>query len=129
MALPVQLKMVGLVVEDMARSLGFYRKVGLEIPEGAEEQPHVEVEIGGGVVLFWDSAFVGAYDPDREKPEGGYRILPEFFLEGEEAVDAKYRELTGLGYRGHRAPFTTPFASRLAMVDDPDGNTVLLSAG
>ena len=52
------MSMIGLLVEDMERSLGFYRALGLEIPEGAEEEPHVEVEIGEGVVLFWDAVFV-----------------------------------------------------------------------
>jgi catechol 2,3-dioxygenase-like lactoylglutathione lyase family enzyme len=36
-----KLSMVGLVVEDMARSLAFYRRLGVELPEGAEELPHV----------------------------------------------------------------------------------------
>ena len=127
--LSVQLKMVGLMVEDMARSLGFYRRLELEIPEGAEEQVHVEVEIGSGVMLFWDAAFVGAYDPDREKPQGGYRILLEFFVGSKEAVDARYEELVAEGHRGHKEPFETHFGAYMAMVDDPDGNTVLLTAG
>jgi predicted lactoylglutathione lyase len=121
--------MVGLMVEDMARSLAFYHRVGLEIPDGAEEREHVEVEIGGGVVLFWDAVFVGAYDPDREKPEGGYRVLPEFFVGSREVLDARYGELVACGYRGHKTPFETHFGAYMAMVDDPDGNTVLLTAG
>ena len=73
-----QLKMVGVMVEDMERSLSFYRRLGLEIPEGAEDQEHVEVEIGNGVVLFWDAVFAESYDPGREEPKGGYRVLLEF---------------------------------------------------
>jgi uncharacterized glyoxalase superfamily protein PhnB len=127
--LGARLSMIGLLVEDMGRSLGFYRRVGLEIPEGAEKQEHVEVEIGGGVVLFWDAAFVGAYDPEREEPKGGYRIVLEFFVGTREAVDARYEELVADGYRGHKAPFETHFGAYMAMVDDPDGNTVLITAG
>jgi len=33
------------------------------------------------------------------------------------------------GYRGHRTPFETAFGAYMAMVDDPDGNTVLMTAG
>ena len=124
-----RLSMIGLLVEDMGRSLGFYRRVGLEIPEGAEKQEHVEVEIGGGVVLFWDAAFVGAYDPEREEPKGGYRIVLEFFVGTREAVDARYEELVADSYRGHKAPFETHFGAYMAMVDDADGNTVLITAG
>jgi catechol 2,3-dioxygenase-like lactoylglutathione lyase family enzyme len=121
--------MVGLMVEDMARSLAFYRRLGLEVSEGAEEQEHVEVEIEGGVVLFWDAAFVGAYDPDRERPKGGYRVLPEFCVGSTEIVDARYSELVAEGYYGHRAPFATHLGAYMAMVEDPDGNTILITAG
>jgi catechol 2,3-dioxygenase-like lactoylglutathione lyase family enzyme len=127
--LSAQLKMVGLMVEDMARSLSFYRRLGLEIPEGAEEQEHVEVERGGGVVLFWDAVFAGSYDPDRDEPKGGYRVLLEFFVGSEGDVDARYGELVAEGHRGHKAPFRTHFGAHMAMIDDPDGNTVLITAG
>jgi hypothetical protein len=43
-------------------------------------------------------------------------------------VDAKYEEMTSYGYRGRREPVQT-FGPDAAMVDDPDGNVVLLSAG
>lgn len=128
-ALSAQLKMVGLMAEDMARSLAFYRRLGLEIPEGAEEREHVEVEIGGGMVLFWDAVFADTYDPEREKAGGGYRILPEFFVGSREAVNATYEELVAGGHHGHKVPFETHFGAYMAMVDDPDGNTVLLTAG
>jgi len=125
----LQLSMIGLFVEDMGRSLAFYRRLSLEVPAGADDQPHVEVTMEDGVTFFWDATFVRTYDPDREPPSGGYRMLPEFFLAGREAVDATYAEMTGHGYRGHRAPFETAFGAYMAMVDDPDGNTVLITAG
>ena len=57
-----------------------------------------------------------------------YRIILEFYLEGRKALDAKYQELTGYGYDGHCAPYDVTPELRFAMVDDPDGNTILLSA-
>jgi hypothetical protein len=52
----------------------------------------------------------------------------EFFFEDEAAVDAKYEELLGYGHRGPMRPEQTvgPYA---AMMEDPDGNIVLLTAG
>ncbi len=123
------LSMVGLIVEDMGRALAFYRRLGLDIPPEADGRPHVEVKMAGGVTLFWDTAFVATYDPDREPPAGGSRMLPEFFFEGRGAIDAAYADLTSHGYRGRRAPFETAFGAYMAMVDDPDGNTVLITAG
>lgn len=126
--MPLQLSMVGLVVEDMARALAFYRRLGLDIPADVDDRPHVEMRMEGGVTLFWDTAFARTYDPDRAVPAGGYRILPEFFLADRGAVDATYADLTGHGHRGHRAPFETAFGAYMAMVDDPDGKTVLITA-
>ncbi len=33
---------IGLAVADMATSLAFYRRLGLDIPAEAEQQPHAE---------------------------------------------------------------------------------------
>jgi uncharacterized glyoxalase superfamily protein PhnB len=56
-------------------------------------------------------------------------VIVEFFVEGRGAVDAAYARLTGEGYRGHRAPFVSSFGAYMAMVDDPDGNTIMIAAG
>ena len=125
----LHLSMVGVVVEDMGRSLAFYRRLGLEIPLGVDDRPHVEVTMEGGLTFFWDTSFAKTYNPSREPPTGGCRMVPEFFLASREAVDATYADMTGQRYRGHRAPFETAFGAYMAMIDDPDGNTVLITAG
>ncbi len=125
----LELSMVGLIVQDMAASLEFYRRLGIEIPEGSEEKPFVQKRMQSGVSIFWDTVFADKYDPDREAPEGDYQVMLEFFLEGEEAVDAKYEQMTRYyGYRGRREPVQT-FGPYAALVEDPDGNVVLLTAG
>ena len=68
-------------------------------------------------------------DPDRRAPSGGARTFLEFFVDGDEAVNAKYDELVAAGYRSRRPPFRTDFDAWMALVDDPDGNTVLVTAG
>jgi len=125
----LSLSMLGLVIEDMGRSLAFYRRLGLAIPEEEDGRSHVAVPMAGGLIFFWNTAFVTTDDPDREAPACGYRVVLEFFLDGRTAVDAKYGELTGHGYRSHRAPFVSSFGAYMAMVDDPDGNTILITAG
>jgi uncharacterized glyoxalase superfamily protein PhnB len=64
----------------------------------------------------------------RTDPSGTYRIILEFYVETAKALDAKYEELTGHGYESHCAPYDVTPELRFAMVNDPDGNTVLLSA-
>jgi catechol 2,3-dioxygenase-like lactoylglutathione lyase family enzyme len=47
----IRFDLIGLVVDDMARSLAFYRRLGLEIPAASDAEPHVEVTLPGGLRL------------------------------------------------------------------------------
>ncbi len=62
------------------------------------------------------------------RPGAGYRMLLEFYLEDPDLLDAKVAELRDYGYRIHTEPYWVTEQLRFAMVDDPDGNSVLLSA-
>jgi catechol 2,3-dioxygenase-like lactoylglutathione lyase family enzyme len=124
----LELYMVGVIVADMARAIEFYRRLGVDIPEGAEELVHVEVKMSGLTFFLNTKESNARWDPAKTEPAGGYRIVLEFYLETQEALDAKYAELIGYGYEGHRAPYDVTPELRFAMVDDPDGNTILLSA-
>jgi catechol 2,3-dioxygenase-like lactoylglutathione lyase family enzyme len=119
--------MVVLLIEDLPRSVAFYRRLGIELPADADERRDIQVALGDGHQLVLTTTFAEAV-PDRE-PRNGSPILLEFFVDGDAAVDAKYAELTEAGYRGRRPPFRTGFGAWMAMVDDPDGNTVLVTAG
>ncbi|MEU6038087.1 VOC family protein [Actinomadura sp. NPDC047616] len=117
--------MIGLVVEDMARSLAFYRRLGLDIPAEADAQPHVEAELPGGVRLAWDTVeIIRSFDPDWRPPVGGHRIALAFRLATPSDVDAAYDELVAEGHKGHKAPWDAPWGQRYAIVHDPDGNAV-----
>lgn len=125
-----RLGMFGLIVADMGRSLAFYRLLGLEFPEGSDERTGLSIEVADGMRMFWSTNFAAVNDPGRVEPSGGYRMLVEFFLPGGDAeVDRLYESTVAAGYVGHRAPFRTDFGAYMAMVDDPDGNTVLITAG
>ena len=45
----VRLDLVGIVTRDMRASLAFYRRLGLDVPEGAEDEPHAEATTPGGL--------------------------------------------------------------------------------
>ena len=129
----LELFMIGLIVTDMSTALQFYRRLGLAIPAGSEEQTHVEIKMGSGLTFFldsrparWDPQFARA-DDSQQGADAPYRSILEFYLKTQAAVDAMYAEITGFGYRGHRAPYNTSFGMRFAMIKDPDGNTILLS--
>jgi uncharacterized glyoxalase superfamily protein PhnB len=124
----LELFMVGVIVEDMHRAAEFYRRLGVDVPADAESQEHVEIAMSGLTFFLSTKQANARWDPARTDASGGYRIVLEFYLETQAALDAKYEELTGFGYVGHCPPYDVTPTLRFAMVDDPDGNTVLLSA-
>ncbi|MGH2712727.1 MAG: VOC family protein [Thermoleophilaceae bacterium] len=120
-----QLDLIGLVVEDMARSLAFYRELGLDLPEEGNRQPHVETRLSGGLRLAWDTQeTVRSFDPAWQPATGGPQIGLAFRLDGPPDVDAAYENLVSLGYDGHKAPWDAPWGQRYALVRDPDGNAI-----
>lgn len=130
----LQLYMLGLIVRDMSRALEFYRRLGVDVPEGSEAHSHVEIKMGDSLTFFldsrpsrWDPGFVRTDAAERTDASGSYPMVLEFYLKERSAVDAKYHELTGFGYEGYRPPYETSFGMYFAMIKDPDGNTVLLS--
>ncbi|RIV41340.1 VOC family protein [Micromonospora radicis] len=124
-----ELDLIGLVTTDLARSLEFYRRLGLEIPSGAEQQPHVEVTLPGGLRLAWDDlATIRSFDPDWTPPVGSSRTSLAFRCAEPAEVDRWYAELTAAGHHGHRAPWDAVWGQRYAVLHDPDGNAVDLFA-
>ena len=131
----LELYMIGLIVQDMEKSLKFYRRLGLAIPEGSEKQAHVEIKMGSGLTFFldskpgrWDPGFVEQPDRGQNEASNSYPSILEFYLKEQAILEAKYTELIDFGYQGQRAPYETSFGMIFAMIKDPDGNTVLLSA-
>ncbi len=124
----LRLDLIGMVVRDMGASLAFYRRLGLDIPEGAESEPHVEATAASGLRVAWDTVgLIQQIDPDWTDPSGGHRVALAFLCPGPAAVDAKYDELAALGH-GHIEPWDAFWGQRYATVKDPDGNHVDLFA-
>lgn len=123
----LQLSMVVLEVRDLEASIRFYRTLGLEIPDPPAGRPVVVHRMPSGVSLLLTTSFASVYDPSWFRPSGGYQQLLEFYVGEDSMVESKWRELTSSGYHGRMPPTMTagPFA---AMVDDPDGNVVLLTS-
>ena len=130
----LELYMLGLIVQDMGKALEFYRRLGLAIPQASEEKTHVEIKMGSGLTFFldsrpsrWDPSFVRKEAPEQMEASDSYPSILEFYLKERGAVDAKYKELIDFGYQSCRAPYETSFGMYFAMINDPDGNTILLS--
>jgi hypothetical protein len=126
----LELYMVGVIVADMGKAVEFYRRLGVAIAEGSEAKGFVGIKMGEMTFFLSDRAMTSRWDPARTDapPGGAYPIILEFYLKTREAVDAKYAEMIGFGYQSHAAPYVTEFNNYFAMIHDPDGNTILLSA-
>ena len=123
-----RIDVVGLIVADMGTALAFYRRLGIDLPPEADEQPHVEHALPGGLRLAFDTHdTIRSFDPDFSPAERGGTTLA-FACDTPAAVDATYAELTDAGYEGHLAPWDAFWGQRYASVRDPDGNGVDLFA-
>jgi uncharacterized glyoxalase superfamily protein PhnB len=124
----VRLDLVGIVARDVGASLSFYRRLSLDVPDGVEDEPHVEATTPSGLRVAWDSAeLIRQIDPEWTEPAGGHRVALAFLCPSPADVDAKYEELAALGH-GHREPWDAFWGQRYASVKDPDGNQIDLFA-
>jgi catechol 2,3-dioxygenase-like lactoylglutathione lyase family enzyme len=124
----LQPDMVGIVVRDMDRALGFYRLLGLAVPEGAGGEPYVETVTPNGYRISWNAlAMVRELDPDWVEP-AGHRMELAFKCGSPAEVDEVFATVTAAGHAAHRAPWDAFWGQRYAIVVDPDGNRVSLFA-
>jgi uncharacterized glyoxalase superfamily protein PhnB len=124
-----KLDVFGVPVSDMARSVAFYRRLGLEFPEGAEEQPHVEAQLGGGVRYALDTEEVmRAFDPEWKRPTDGHLTGGAFQCDSPEEVNSLYKELLDAGATPYKEPWDAFWGQRYAQLKDPDGTVIDLYA-
>ena len=100
-----RLDVVGIVVDDMARSLAFYRRLGFDLAPEADREPHVEASLQGGLRIAWDTAdTIRSFDPGWTPSSGGHRIGLAFVCADPAEVDATYASWS--------RPATTAISSR-----------------
>ncbi len=122
-----QLDAFGIVVSDMARSVAFYRKLGLDFPGGAENEGHAEAQLPGGLRYMLDTEdVIRSFDPEWTR--GGHVPGGAFRCESPDEVDRVYRELLDAGATGHKEPWDAFWGQRYAQLKDPDGTIIDLYA-
>jgi len=127
--MPLKLDLIGLIVEDMGKSLAFYRALGLEIPPEMDSEGHVEITLENGLRLAWDThATIRSFDEHWQPGNGHHQVAFAFLCDDAAAVDANYQRVIDLGYESHKEPFDAFWGQRYAQVKDPDGNVIDLFA-
>jgi catechol 2,3-dioxygenase-like lactoylglutathione lyase family enzyme len=122
-----RLNAIGIVVSDMARSIGFYRLLGLDVPETPDEG-HVDTFLPNGVRFMLDSEeTVRSFWPDWERVTGNQLALA-FECDSAAEVDEVYRRLADAGFDPEKEPWDAFWGQRYAQLRDPDGVPVDLYA-
>ena len=119
---------IGVVVQGMPQALAFYRALGLEIPMGEDQSPHVEyVGEPGYSIGFVVESMVRQTDPQWQD-SFGQRLNLQFRFDSPLEVDETYAKLIELGHASYQAPWDAFWGQRFARVIDPDRNVVNLFA-
>ncbi|MFJ4682883.1 VOC family protein [Streptomyces sp. NPDC088789] len=119
---------ISLIVSDMAASVAFYRRLGLDFPEDSGSAPHAEAELPGGLRLLLDTEdSVRGFHPGWEPPTGSRHSLALLCDDAAE-VDRVYEELVGAGHHGELKPWDAFWGQRYAVLHDPDGHGIDLFA-
>jgi catechol 2,3-dioxygenase-like lactoylglutathione lyase family enzyme len=122
-----ELNAVGIVTSDMARSLRFYRLLGLEVPD-APDEGHVDVSLPNGIRLMLDTEeLVRGFRPDWRRATGNQLGLA-FECDTPAEVDEVYERVTAAGFSGEKEPWDAFWGQRYAQLRDPDGVPVDLYA-
>jgi uncharacterized glyoxalase superfamily protein PhnB len=121
------LNAVGIVASDMARSLDFYRLLGLDVPQTSEEG-HVDISHTNGLRLMLDSEEeVRKLRPDWIR-EPGNQFSLALQCESAAEVDQVYARIITAGYQGDKNPWDAFWGQRYAQLRHPDGVPVDLYA-
>jgi catechol 2,3-dioxygenase-like lactoylglutathione lyase family enzyme len=122
-----QLNAIGIVTSDMARSIRFYRLLGLDVPETPDEG-HVDTFLPNGVRFMLDSEdTVRSFRPDWAR-ETGNQLALAFECESASEVDDVYARMVDAGFDGEKEPWDAFWGQRYAQLRDPDGVGVDLYA-
>ena len=121
------LNAIGIVSSDMARSIAFYRLLGLDVPETPDEG-HVDTFLPTGVRFMLDTEdVVRSFKPDWARADGNQlSIAFECGSPGE--VDEVYARVVAGGFEGEKDPWDAFWGQRYALLADPDGVEVNLYA-
>jgi catechol 2,3-dioxygenase-like lactoylglutathione lyase family enzyme len=121
------LNAVGIVASDMARSLDFYRRLGLDVPDTPDEG-HVTIPLPNGLRLMLDSEEeIRKFRPDWTRQPGNQLSLA-VQCDSPAEVDKLYAQMGSAGYQGDKDPWDAFWGQRYAQLRDPDDVPVDLYA-
>jgi len=121
-----ELNAIGIVASDSARSIAFYRLLGVDFPEHGEG--HIEATLPNGVRFMLDSEeVVLSFRPDWTR-EIGNQLALAFECATPAEVDELYARVAAAGFQAEKEPWDAFWGQRYGQLRDPDGVPVDLFA-
>jgi predicted lactoylglutathione lyase len=125
---------LNIVSGDVTRSVEFYRKLGIDIPEanvwrtpsGVHHVNAASHLAAQAIDLEFDStAFAQLWNTGwKDRTDLAGRVFIGLKVASRAAVDEIYRTMTAAGHRGLQPALDAFFGSRFAILQDPDGIAV-----
>jgi uncharacterized glyoxalase superfamily protein PhnB len=120
------LNAIGIVASDAARSIAFYRLLGVDFPEDGEG--HIEATLPSGVRLMLDSEeTIKSFAPEWTR-ETGNQLALAFECGSPAEVDETFARVRDAGFQAEKEPWDAFWGQRYAQLRDPDGVPVDLFA-
>ena len=121
-----ELNAIGIVASDPARSIAFYRLLGIDFPEDGEG--HIEATLANGLRLMLDAEeVVESFRPDGTR-EAGNQLALAFECASPAEVDELWTRVRDAGFEADKEPWDAFWGQRYAQLRDPDGVPVDLYA-
>jgi uncharacterized glyoxalase superfamily protein PhnB len=118
---------IGIVSENPARSVEFFKILGVEIKQ-YENSGHYEGKTPSGVRIMLDTVdVIRTMNPNWQKATGN-GIVMCFKQPSPQNVDEIYKRVVDAGFSGIKSPWDAFWGQRYACVSDPDGNQIDLFA-
>lgn len=125
----MKLNAVGVTATDLRRSAEFYRLLGFEFEDFADDAMHVStVETAGAARLMIDDVSI-VREIIGEEPRPGNHSVAAIEFDAPAEVDAVAERVRESGFRVVKEPWDAFWGQRYAVVEDPAGYRVDLYAG
>src|SRR6266516_4558245 len=125
MSLRLTSAVVQIFARDVRRSIGFYRQLGLPVPEPEGPDPHVDVELPGGSRLSFDAEqTITGMHPDWTPSDRAGRVALAFGLDSPADVKTMVERLTKAGHPGALVP-VEPAPSHPTSGEPAGGSTIV----
>jgi uncharacterized glyoxalase superfamily protein PhnB len=125
---PPTLSQLNVVASDLAATIAFYRRLGLEVEEIESpewKRHHARISMPGGIRLELDSVeFARQWNPGFCGHPGNGGCVLFFEVTARADVDRLFATMAEAGYASQMPPEDAFWGARYAIVEDPDGNGV-----